>query len=115
MLALGQFIVIVTAGIDLSVGSNLALSMMSAAVLSTYGVPWPILIVVPFLVGATVSTINNPRASPGCTCPPVHHDPGHDVHAQGLTNIISGGVPIAVCRPRCAGWATAASATRRSP
>ena len=37
MLALGQFIVIVTAGIDLSIGSVLALSMMCAAILADGG------------------------------------------------------------------------------
>src|ERR671931_1927904 len=44
LLALGEFIVIVTAGIDLSVGSVLALSMMTTAVLARNGYAWPLLI-----------------------------------------------------------------------
>ncbi|MFN8621613.1 MAG: ABC transporter permease [Chloroflexota bacterium] len=99
MLALGQFIVIVTAGIDLSVGSNLALSMMSAAVLSTYGVPWPILIVVPFLVGATVGTINGLGLTRLHLPHPFIMTLGMMFIARGLTNIISGGVPIAGLPP----------------
>src|SRR5438552_19004740 len=42
VLALGEFIVIVTAGIDLSVGSALALAMMTTAALADAGCPWPI-------------------------------------------------------------------------
>src|SRR5919198_236638 len=44
LLALGEFIVIVTAGIDLSVGSTLALAMMTTALLSKQGVPWPVVV-----------------------------------------------------------------------
>jgi ribose transport system permease protein len=95
MLALGQFIVIVTAGIDLSVGSNLALSMMTAAVLSTYGVPWPILILTPFVVGTFVGLLNGL----GLTRLHLPHafimTLGMMFIARGATNIISGGVPIA--------------------
>src|ERR671937_2771943 len=44
VLAAGEFIVIVTAGIDLSVGSVLALAMMTTAVLSRENYTWQILI-----------------------------------------------------------------------
>jgi ribose transport system permease protein len=40
MLALGVFIVIVTAGIDLSVGSIMMLSLMVLAITSKAGAPW---------------------------------------------------------------------------
>src|SRR5262245_49937031 len=95
LLALGQFIVIVTAGIDLSVGSNLALWMMTAAVLSTHGVPWPILILTPFVVGSFVGLLNGL----GLTRLRLPHafimTLGMMFIARGATNIISGGVPIA--------------------
>ena len=52
MLALGEFLVILTAGIDLSVGSILALAMMSTAVLGRDGYPTIVLLIVPFVVGA---------------------------------------------------------------
>lgn len=99
MLALGQFIVIVTAGIDLSVGSNLALSMMSAAVLSTYGVPWPLLIITPFIVGALVGTVNGLGLTRLHLPHPFIMTLGMMFIARGLTNIISGGVPIAGLPP----------------
>lgn len=57
-LALGQFLVILTAGIDLSVGSILALSMMSLAVASAAGWPWWITIWIPALVGLAVGLVN---------------------------------------------------------
>ena len=46
MLALGVFMVIVTAGIDLSVGSILMLSLMALAIASKAGLPWQIVILV---------------------------------------------------------------------
>ncbi len=99
MLALGQFIVVVTAGIDLSVGSTLALSMMSAAVLSTHGVPWPVLVVVPFLVGALVGAVNGLGLTKLHLPHPFIMTLGMMFIARGLTNIISGGVPIAGLPP----------------
>lgn len=95
LLALGQFIVIVTAGIDLSVGSTLALSMMASAVLSTHGVPWPVLIVMPFIVGAFVGTINGLGLTRLHLPHPFIMTLGMMFIARGATNIISGGVPIA--------------------
>ena len=46
LLALGMFVVIVTAGIDLSVGSVMALAMMCLALAAKAGVPWPIVILI---------------------------------------------------------------------
>ena len=95
VLALGEFIVIVTAGIDLSVGSILALSMMSSAVLSTHGVPWPILVVTPFIVGAAVGMVNGLGLTKLHLPHPFIMTLGMMFIARGITNIISGGVPIA--------------------
>ena len=46
MLALGVFMVIVTAGIDLSVGSIMMLSLMILAVVAKAGMPWYVVILV---------------------------------------------------------------------
>lgn len=58
MLALGMFVVIITAGIDLSVGSVLALSMICLAVADKAGLPWPIVILVAPLVGIASGLVN---------------------------------------------------------
>jgi len=94
LLALGQFLVIVTAGIDLSVGSTLALAMMSAAVLSVAGVPWPILILTPFAVGTAVGLVNGLGLTKLHMPHPFIMTLGMLNIARGLTNLISGGVPI---------------------
>jgi ribose transport system permease protein len=94
LLALGQFIVIVTAGIDLSVGSTLALAMMSTAVLSVAGVPWPILILTPFAVGIAVGVVNGVGLTWLHMPHPFIMTLGMLNVVRGLTNLISGGVPI---------------------
>jgi ribose/xylose/arabinose/galactoside ABC-type transport system permease subunit len=94
LLALGQFIVIVTAGIDLSVGSVLALAMMSTAVLAVAGVPWPILIITPFVVGGLVGIFNGLGLTLLHMPHPFIVTLGTLNIARGLTNLISGGVPI---------------------
>jgi ribose transport system permease protein len=58
MLALGMFVVIVTAGIDLSVGSVLALAMICLAVADRAGLPWPIVILIGPLVGTAAGLVN---------------------------------------------------------
>jgi ribose transport system permease protein len=94
LLALGQFIVIVTAGIDLSVGSVLALAMMSVAVLSVAGVPWPMLLLTPFVVGGAVGILNGLGLTVLRMPHPFIVTLGMLNIARGLTNLISGGVPI---------------------
>jgi ribose transport system permease protein len=94
LLALGEFIVIVTAGIDLSVGSVLALAMMTTAVLTKAGYAWPILIVAPFLVGLAVGIANGLGLTKLRLPHPFIMTLGMLNIARGLTNLISGGVPI---------------------
>lgn len=94
MLALGQFIVIVTAGIDLSVGSVMALAMMVVAILSDAGWAWPIVLATPFLVGLAVGTINGLGLTRLHMPHPFIMTLGMMFIARGVTNLISGGVPI---------------------
>jgi ribose/xylose/arabinose/galactoside ABC-type transport system permease subunit len=58
LLALGMYLVIVTAGIDLSVGSVMALSIMLLALADKAGVPWPLVLLVGPLVGTSIGIIN---------------------------------------------------------
>ena len=94
MLALGQFVVIVTAGIDLSVGSTMALAAMTAAVLADAGTFWPLIIIAPFLVGIAVGTINGLGLTKLHMPHPFIMTLGMLFIVRGITNLISGGVPI---------------------
>ena len=58
MLALGVFMVIVTAGIDLSVGSIMMLSLMILAVVAKAGAPWFIVVPTPLIAGFLLSLIH---------------------------------------------------------
>ena len=97
MLALGQFIVIVTAGIDLSVGSVLCLGMMASAVLfqAVPTMPWPVLVIVPLLVGLAAGAVNGIGLTKLHMPHPFIMTLGMMFIARGVANIISGGVPIA--------------------
>ncbi|GAA3016304.1 ABC transporter permease [Streptosporangium longisporum] len=57
-LALGQTFVLLTGGIDLSTGSNVALTGMLAAVVMKAGVGWPIAALVAILAGIAVGLFN---------------------------------------------------------
>jgi len=58
MLALGVFMVIVTAGIDLSVGSIMMLSLMILAVVAKAGAPWFIVVMTPLIAGFLCGLFN---------------------------------------------------------
>jgi ribose/xylose/arabinose/galactoside ABC-type transport system permease subunit len=94
ILALGEFLVIDTAGIDLSVGSTLALAMMTTAVLAKAGYPWPIVIAAPFIVGLLVGIVNGLGLTKLRLPHPFIMTLGMLNIARGLTNLVSGGVPI---------------------
>ena len=58
MLALGVFMVIVTAGIDLSVGSIMMLSLMVLAIVAKAGAPWFIVVITPLIAGFLCGLFN---------------------------------------------------------
>jgi ribose transport system permease protein len=99
LLALGQFIVIVTAGIDLSVGSVLALAMMTAAVLAKAGAAWPIVMAAPFVVGLLVGTINGLGLTRLHMPHPFIMTLGMMFIARGATYLVSEGRPISGLPP----------------
>jgi ribose transport system permease protein len=99
LLALGQFIVIVTAGIDLSIGSVMALAMMSAAILADSGTAWPLVMLAPLLVGLFVGTVNGLGLTRLHMPHPFIMTLGMMFVARGATYIISGGRPISGMPP----------------
>lgn len=93
MLAIGMFLVILTAGIDLSVGSVLALGMMSLAVANAAGWAWPVVLVLGPLVGLAAGVVNGIGITKLRMPHPFIMTLGMLFMARGLANLISGGVP----------------------
>ncbi len=93
MLALGMFLVILTAGIDLSVGSVLALAMMCLVLADAAGWPWPIIILIGPLVGIAMGLFNGFGLTILRLPHPFIMTLGTLFIARALTNLISGGVP----------------------
>ena len=93
MLSIGMFLVILTAGIDLSVGSVMALGMMTLAVSSASGVPWPVVLVLSPLVGLAAGFVNGVGITKLRMPHPFIMTLGMLFMARGLANLISGGVP----------------------
>ncbi len=94
VLAIGMFVVILTAGIDLSVGSVLALAMMTTAVLARDGFPPPLLVPLPILIGMTVGLINGLGLTKLHLPHPFIVTLGTLNIARGVGNLVSGGVPV---------------------
>lgn len=93
MLSIGMFVVILTAGIDLSVGSVLALGMMTLAVTNAGGAPWPLVLLLSPLVGAGAGFVNGIGITKLRMPHPFIMTLGMLFMARGLANLISGGVP----------------------
>jgi ribose/xylose/arabinose/galactoside ABC-type transport system permease subunit len=93
MLSIGMFLVILTAGIDLSVGSVLALGMMTLAVANASGVPWPVVLVLSPLMGMLVGFVNGLGITKLRMPHPFIMTLGMLFMARGGANLISGGVP----------------------
>ena len=100
LLALGMFLVIITAGIDLSVGSILALGMVSSAVAAQFGVPWWGVILVGPLVGLLCGALNGIGLTLLRLPHPFIMTLGMLNIARGATNLVSGGVPISGMDPQ---------------
>ena len=60
MLVIGQMMVIITKGIDLSVASNIAFTGMSAALISSaFGwIPIPVILLISLLIGCILGALN---------------------------------------------------------
>ncbi|HEY7687965.1 MAG TPA: ABC transporter permease [Dongiaceae bacterium] len=99
LLALGMFVVIVTAGIDLSVGSVMALAMVTLAVASRADLPWPVVIVVGPLVGIACGLFNGIGLTWLKLPHPFIMTLGTLNIARGLTNLVTGGAPVSGLQP----------------
>ncbi len=93
MLSIGMFLVILTAGIDLSVGSVLALGMMTLAVANASGVPWPVVLILSPLMGMGAGFLNGVGLTKLRMPHPFIMTLGMLFMARGGANLISGGVP----------------------
>lgn len=94
VLAIGMFVVILTAGIDLSVGSVLALAMMTTAVLARDGFPPALLVPLPILIGMGIGLVNGLGLTKMRLPHPFIVTLGTLNIARGLANLVSGGVPV---------------------
>ncbi|GAA2611257.1 substrate-binding domain-containing protein [Actinomadura fulvescens] len=96
ILAFGVTFVIVTGGIDLSVGAVAALSAVVLAWTATeHGVPWPVALVVAIAVGIAAGLVNGALITYG-KLPPFIATLAMLGVARGLALVISEGSPIAV-------------------
>jgi ribose transport system permease protein len=94
LLALGQLLVIITAGIDLSVGSILGLSCVLVAMMLKAGVPWPMAIALAIAIGALLGLSNGLLLTKLRLPHPFIPTLGMMNVARGLAFVISGGFPI---------------------
>jgi len=94
LLALGLYIVIVTACIDLSVGSVMALSVMLLAMADRAGWPWPIVLLVGPAVGTMIGIINGLGLTLLRLPHPFIMTLGTLNAVRGICNLVSGGQPV---------------------
>jgi ribose transport system permease protein len=99
LLALGMLVVIITAGIDLSVGSTMGLSMVTIAIASKAGVPWQLCLLIGPAVGLAVGWVNGVGLTWLHLPHPFIMTLGTLNIARGLTFLISNGAPISGLQP----------------
>ena len=95
ILGIGMTFVILTAGIDLSVGSIMGLVAVSFAISLASGLAWPLAILLAFAVGAAVGAVNGLGITRGGLQPFIM-TLGMLVIARGLTFTVSEGKPVRV-------------------
>ncbi|MBE3578761.1 MAG: ABC transporter permease [Caldanaerobacter subterraneus] len=93
IIAMGQTYVIITGGIDLSIGSNIALGGVVAALLMANGFSIPISIIIALLVGLFVGTVNGTLVAYG-KIPPFIVTLGAMSIIRGTAYVLTGGIPI---------------------
>ncbi|MEP3276495.1 MAG: ABC transporter permease [Stappiaceae bacterium] len=100
LLALGLYIVILTAGIDLSVGSIMALATMLLAMADTSGYfPWPVALLVGPLIGIACGMVNGLGLTVLRLPHPFIMTLGTLYTLRGITNLVSAGRPISGISP----------------
>lgn len=100
LLALGMFVVIVTAGIDLSVGSIMALAMVCLAIADKrLGLPWPVVVMIGPLVGIACGLVNGIGLTWLRLPHPFIMTLGTLNIARGLTNLVTNAAPVSGLQP----------------
>jgi ribose/xylose/arabinose/galactoside ABC-type transport system permease subunit len=99
LLALGMFVVIVTAGIDLSVGSIMALAMVVLAIANRDGVPWPLVILIGPLIGIVCGAVNGLGLTVLKLPHPFIMTLGTLYVVRGITYLITAGAPVSGLAP----------------
>ncbi len=99
LLALGMLVVIITGGIDLSVGSVMALAMVCIAIASKAGVPWPVCLAIGPAIGIAVGWVNGVGLTWLQLPHPFIMTLGTLNIARGLTYLITGGSPVSGLQP----------------
>lgn len=91
--AVGMAFVILTGGIDLSVGSVLGVSAVSGAILLSSGVPIWLSVVIVLLIGVAVGTFNGFLVSE-VGIAPIIATLGVMIALRGVAYILTGGLPV---------------------
>ena len=91
--AFGQCLVIITTGVDLSVGSVMGLSGLASAMLLVRGVPVPLAVVGGLAAGFVVGMANGLMITKG-KLPPFIATLGTLLMARGICNGLTGGWPV---------------------
>lgn len=93
-LALGTTFVIITAGIDLSIGTGMALcAVMAGTFITNWGLPWQLGVLLTLCVGALIGALNGTFVA-YFGLPPFIATLAMMLVAQGLALVISGVAPI---------------------
>ncbi len=96
LLACGMTMVIILGGIDLSVGSIIALSgVISAGCVARYGLPIPVALLVGVLIGLVIGSVNGGIIA-FTTIPPFIVTLATMNVARGLAKVYTGGSPVRV-------------------
>jgi ribose transport system permease protein len=93
IIAVGQTYVMITAGIDLSIGSNMALAGMVAALAMKAGIPIPVAVLLSLLTAGVVGLINGLLVSFG-KLPPFIATLGTMTAIRGVSLTLTQGIPI---------------------
>jgi ribose/xylose/arabinose/galactoside ABC-type transport system permease subunit len=95
IIGIGMTFVILTAGIDLSVGSIVGFAAITLAILMAEGVTWPLAILVALAAGAMVGALNGLGITKGRVQPFIM-TLGMMVIARGVTMTITSGKPVPI-------------------
>lgn len=95
IIAVGMTLVILTGGIDLSVGSVMAVTGAVAAGILTAGLPLPAVIILTLLAGLLIGAFNGVVIAKG-NVPPFIATLAMMVIARGVTLVITGGSPTVI-------------------